>query len=159
MSYDMYRYIFIVSMVLCILMAVISVLIFIFMKIPSIIGDLSGSTARRAIENIRRSNENLLDIQSSTTNTGKIKRTEKISIPKQSENSLTQKINISNETALLYTNNTAILNTGNTTVLQDKEYNNLENSEITSKSMDNVLEKQPIEIIDEVVFVNSDEII
>lgn len=57
MTYDIYRYIFIVAAILSGIMFVVSVLIFIFLKIPKVISDLSGATARRAIKNIRQQNE------------------------------------------------------------------------------------------------------
>lgn len=57
MTYDTYRYIFIGAAILCGIMFVVSVLIFIFMKIPKVISDLTGATARKAIKNIRKQNE------------------------------------------------------------------------------------------------------
>ena len=50
MTYDIYRYIFIGGAVLAGLMLVLSIVLFIVLKIPSVIGDLSGSTAKKAIE-------------------------------------------------------------------------------------------------------------
>lgn len=57
MTYDTYRYIFIGAAILCGIMFVVSVLVFIFLKIPKIISDLTGATARKAIKNIRQQNE------------------------------------------------------------------------------------------------------
>ena len=57
MTYDVYRYIFIVAAILCGIMFVVSVLVFILLKIPKVISDLSGATARKAIKNIREQNE------------------------------------------------------------------------------------------------------
>lgn len=57
MTYDVYRYIFIGAAVLCGILFVISVLLFILLKIPKVISDLSGATARKAIKNIREQNE------------------------------------------------------------------------------------------------------
>ena len=58
MTYEIYRYIFIGAAILCGIMAVTSVFLFFFLKIPRVIGDLTGSTARKAIEEIRQQNEN-----------------------------------------------------------------------------------------------------
>lgn len=58
MTYEVYRYIFIGAAILCGIMAVTSVFLFFFLKIPRVIGDLTGSTARKAIEEIRQQNEN-----------------------------------------------------------------------------------------------------
>jgi len=57
MTYDIYRYIFIGAAILCGIMLVVSILLFIFLKIPKVISDLTGATARKAIKNIREQNE------------------------------------------------------------------------------------------------------
>ena len=57
MTYEIYRYIFIGGAVLAGIMFVVSVAVFFLLKIPSVIGDLTGATARKAIENIRNQNE------------------------------------------------------------------------------------------------------
>ena len=57
MTYDIYRYIFIGAAILCGIMFVVSILVFIFLKIPKVISDLTGATARKAIKNIREQNE------------------------------------------------------------------------------------------------------
>lgn len=57
MTYDVYRYIFIGAAILCGIMFVVSVLLFILLKIPKVISDLTGATARKAIKNIREQNE------------------------------------------------------------------------------------------------------
>lgn len=57
MTYDVYRYIFIGAAILCGLMLIVSIILFITLKIPKVISDLSGATARKAIKNIREQNE------------------------------------------------------------------------------------------------------
>ena len=57
MSYEVYRYIFIGAAILCGVMFVVSVLLFILLKVPKLISDLSGLTAKKAIKNIREHNE------------------------------------------------------------------------------------------------------
>lgn len=57
MTYETYRYIFIIAAILAGVMFVVSVILFLFLKIPTVIGDLTGSNARKAIENIRNNNE------------------------------------------------------------------------------------------------------
>lgn len=57
MTYDTYRYIFIGAAVLCGIMLAVSIILFILLKIPKVISDLSGATARKAIKNIREQNE------------------------------------------------------------------------------------------------------
>lgn len=57
MTYDIYRYIFIGGAILAGLMLMLSALLFFVLKIPQVFGDLTGRTARKAIENIRNQNE------------------------------------------------------------------------------------------------------
>lgn len=57
MTYEIYRYIFIGAAILCGIMAIVSIALFFLLKIPRVIGDLTGSTARKAIEEIRQQNE------------------------------------------------------------------------------------------------------
>lgn len=57
MSYDIYRYIFIGAAIMCGVMLVVSIILFFVLKIPKVIGDLSGATARKAIRTIREQNE------------------------------------------------------------------------------------------------------
>ncbi len=57
MSYEIYRYIFIVAAALSAVMAVISVIVFFYLRIPTVLGDLTGLRAKKAIQNIRAQNE------------------------------------------------------------------------------------------------------
>lgn len=57
MSYEVYRYIFIGAAICCGIMFVVSVLLFIFLKVPKLISDLTGRTAKKAIKSIREQNE------------------------------------------------------------------------------------------------------
>lgn len=56
MTYEMYRMIFQIAGGLSIGLLVVSVILFFVLKIPRVIGDLSGRTARKAIEDIRKQN-------------------------------------------------------------------------------------------------------
>lgn len=56
MTYETYRYIFIGSTILAAVMLLVSLVLFIVLHIPKVIGDLSGATARKAIEDIRNQN-------------------------------------------------------------------------------------------------------
>lgn len=58
MTYETYRYIFIGSAILAGVMLLVSLALFIVLHIPKVIGDLSGATARKAIEDIRNQNMN-----------------------------------------------------------------------------------------------------
>lgn len=81
MTSEIYRYIFIGGAILACIMFVVTVIVFILLKIPVVIGDLTGANARKAIENIRSHNENSGDkvYRSSPVNRERGKLTEKIS--------------------------------------------------------------------------------
>lgn len=57
MSYEIYHWFFIIGALLAGMMLVLSVILFFYFRIPRVIGDLSGSTAKKAIESIRQQNE------------------------------------------------------------------------------------------------------
>ena len=81
MTYEMYRYIFLGALVACGIFFAIAVILFFALNIPKVISDLSGRTARKAIENIRMQNEQSGDksYQSSAVNLDRGKLTDKIS--------------------------------------------------------------------------------
>lgn len=81
MTYDIYRYIFIAGAVLAGVMLIISVLLFFILKIPHVLGDLTGRNARKAIESIRNQNELSGDklYKTSQVNRERGKLTDKIS--------------------------------------------------------------------------------
>lgn len=81
MTYEIYRYIFIGGAILAGTMLLTSVLLFVFLHIPTVIGDLTGANARKAIENIRNQNESTGDktYKSSHVNQERGKLTDKIS--------------------------------------------------------------------------------
>lgn len=136
MTYDTYRYIFLGSLIACGIFFVLAVILFFALKIPKVISDLSGRTARKAIENIRMQNEQSGDktYQSSAVNLERGKLTDKISrsgrlIPRDAtpfgtgvitEKISTQKLDTAGETDVLtVTEETTVLSepAGETTVL------------------------------------------
>lgn len=149
MTYEVYRYIFIGGAILAAIMFIISVILFIVLKIPSVIGDLSGATARKAIEDIRNQNENTGDktYKSSAVNKERGKLTDKISpsgnlIKNPSggiwgamatEKISTQKLaeDASNETTVLGSNETTVLGGNETTVFSANETTVLGSNETT----------------------------
>lgn len=80
MTYEMYRYVFLGAAVACGVLFATSVILFFTLRIPKVIGDLTGRTARKAIENIRMQNEQSGDksFQSSAVNLERGKLTDKI---------------------------------------------------------------------------------
>lgn len=81
MTYEMYRYIFWGALAACGIFFLITVALFFMLRIPKVIGDLTGRTARKAIDDIRKSNEQSGDktYQSSAVNLERGKLTDKIS--------------------------------------------------------------------------------
>lgn len=135
MTYETYRYIFIVAAVLCGTMFVVSILLFIFLHVPRLVGDLSGTTARKAIEGIREQNEKSGDkaYKASAVNRQRSRLTDKISSSGRvqhhtartldtgvvTEKISTQKLTAGDETTILENNNeTTVLNQMGAAVFQ-----------------------------------------
>lgn len=136
MSYEIYRYIFYGGAILAAVMLAVTVLLFFVYKIPTVIGDLTGANARKAIENIRNQNENSGDklYKTSQVNRERGKLTDKIS-PSGSlirdpsgilgggamatEKISTQELPQVDETTVLESNETTVLVTNETTVLDN----------------------------------------
>ncbi len=79
--YDIYNWIYIGSLIACGVFFVIAVVLFFTLRISKVVSDLTGRTARKAIENIRMQNEQSGDktYQSSAINLERGKLTDKIS--------------------------------------------------------------------------------
>lgn len=58
MTYDTYRYIFIGAAIAAVFFLFITIILLFVLKIPKVIGELSGAAERRAVDEIRRQNEN-----------------------------------------------------------------------------------------------------
>ena len=123
MSYDIYRLIFIGAAIACGVMFLVSVTLFIVFKIPNIIGNLTGHSAKKAIEDIKKQQNESYVINGEANEShlnGKKKITEKIS---------TARLDRAEETTVLGNGNsrveeTTILGNGNsrveeTTILGD----------------------------------------
>lgn len=134
MTYEIYEYIFIGGAILTGVMLAVSALVFFLLKIPNVIGDLTGANARKAIENIRNQNESSGDktYRTSQVNLERGKITDKISpsgrLIKNPSGSVhgameTEKIGDQqspmggNETTVLGGNETTVLGGAETTVL------------------------------------------
>lgn len=133
MTYEIYRYIFIGAAIAAGVMLAVTLILFFVLKIPGVIGDLSGRTARKAIADIRNHN-----MSANTDNIGSGKLTDKITASGRlmerrdsSGNKYTDKISTeklieqnklsgNNETTLLNNGNeTTVLNAGNETTVLD----------------------------------------
>ena len=131
MTYDVYRYIFIGAAILCGIMFVVSVIVFFTLKIPKVISDLTGATARKAIKQIREQNEASGDkaYKVSGFNEARGKLTDKISpsgrivhqYPAQMRGINTTKIETQELQAEETANQTSVLDQYNETTLLSNE--------------------------------------
>ena len=169
MSYEIYRYIFYGCAILAAVMLAVTVLLFFVYKIPTVIGDLTGANARKAIENIRNQNESSGDklYKTSQVNRERGKLTDKIS-PSGSlmrdpsgilgggamatEKISTQELPQVDETTVLESNETTVLSVNETTVL-----------DISGTGETTVLVAEDIpavfQIEYEITFIHTDEVI
>lgn len=173
MTYDVYRLIYLICAILSGLCFTLSIVLFFVYKIPKVIGDLTGSNARKAIENIRNQNESTGNktYKSSSVNKARGRTTDKIqangTVIQHNPNAYggamaTSKISTgkletealeSYETSLLQngtSNETTVLSesgSGETTVLSETSNNGYD-------VVDNVFE-----IEYEIVFVHTNEVI
>lgn len=160
MTYELYRYIFIGGAILAVLMLIVSVVLFFVYKIPSVVGDLTGRTARKAIEDIRNQNESSGNkvYKTSHVNRQRGKLTDKISpsgnlIKNHSEAiggaMSTEKIS----TQELPTEETTVLDVANETTVLD----NVISEETTVLAVENMSEVFQIEY--EITFIHTEEVI
>ena len=86
MTYDTYRLIFYASIALAVFCLLLAIALFFLLNIPAVIGDLSGSTERKAIANIRNRNESgangfgagILEMGNSSSLSGKVRDLSKV---------------------------------------------------------------------------------
>ena len=80
MTYEMYRYLSLGAAIACGIMLVVTLILFFTLQIPKVISDLTGRTARKAIEDIRKQNEQTGNkiYRSSSVNLRRGKLTDKI---------------------------------------------------------------------------------
>lgn len=163
MSYEVYRYIFIGAAILCALMLITSILLFILLRIPKVIGDLTGRTARKAIENIRSQNESSGDktYRSSLVNQERGKLTDKISpsgrLIRNPTDLLggamaTEKIG----TQQLVSDETAVLDSGNETTVLGELTSPVNETTVLSQED---ISSNIFEIEYEITFVHTNEVI
>lgn len=178
MTYEIYRYIFLGGAILAGIMFVVSVLVFFLLKIPTVIGDLTGANARKAIESIRNQNESTGDktYRTSQVNRERGKITDKISpsgrLIKDPSHSLhgamgTEKISTQRLHSEDVTNETTVLTSGSeTTVLTSELTGGSETTLLSQETHANettVLNAPPIvntfAIEYEITYIHTDEII
>lgn len=119
MTYDVYMNIYMVGLVLAGIMLVVSVILFFMLKIPAVIGDLSGATAKKAIENIRNQNEESGEkaYKSSAVNRERGKLTDKISPSGSLHTKPSDKLGFGMKTEKISTQRLDVEDSGETTLL------------------------------------------
>lgn len=122
MTFQTYELITYVAFVLAALCFIISVILFTAYNIPSVVNDITGKTARKSIENIRRNNEESGNkaFKPSSVNIERGKLTEKISEANHFEKNITTPLGIGVGTSRLAdenNNETTVLNTSNVSEL------------------------------------------
>lgn len=144
MTYEIYRYIFIGGAILSAVMFIVSLLLLVFLKIPRVINDLTGRTAKKAIRNIREQNISSGEkkYKTSAVNAERGKLTDKISttgsiiqkggkspmnVAVATEKISTQQLEGADETTVLYNEETSVLTpeqnlSGETDVLDSVNY-------------------------------------
>lgn len=173
MSYEVLRYIFYGSAILSGIMFVISVVLFFVLKIPHVVGDLTGSNARKAIEKIRNQNEASGDKvhKTSHVNRERGKITDKISPSGRllkdptgqvggampTEKIGTQQLPQTDETTVLGGNETTVLGGNETTVLGGGEPSAYGAGETTVLSATEAPVLFQIEY--EITYIHTDEVI
>ncbi len=121
MTYDIYMMIFNVGAILAGIMFVVSLVLFFVLKIPAVIGDLSGATARKAIADIRNQNEESGEkaYKSSVVNKERGKLTDKISLSGSLHSKPSDKLGFGMQTEKISTQRLDMEDVGETTVLNN----------------------------------------
>lgn len=174
MTYEIYRYIFIGAAIAAGVMLAVTLILFFVLKIPGVIGDLSGRTARKAIADIRNHN-----MSANTDNIGSGKLTDKITASGRlmerrdsSGNKYTDKISTeklieqnklsgNNETTLLNNGNeTTVLNAGNETTVLDS-YSSGQTVILNSDTAgyNDIQSAGYVNVESDITFIHSEEII
>lgn len=164
MTYETYHLIFVVAAALSGVFLVISAILFVALRIPKVVGDLSGATAKKAIQSIREQNEQSGNkvYKSSKVNIERGKLTEKISPsgrlvqhPTTGFGARTEKISTQ------FLQNQALQNgmAGETEVLGPTAETTVLNMEIseTTVLMQNTTMQSFFEIEQDITFIHTDE--
>lgn len=163
MTYEVYRYIFLGALIACGVMVVVSAILFFTLRIPRVIGDLTGRTARKAIEDIRKQNEQSGDktYKSSAVNLQRGKLTDKITqsgkLIKRAETPFGTGViteQLAGQQNISYSEETTVLDAvSETTVL----YPTSGETTVLASSEDNQMQSFVIEY--EITFIHTNEVI
>lgn len=180
MGYDEFITLFYVAMAICLVMFVVSVVLFFKLRIIAVIGDLSGSTAKKAIETMRERNQasGVKAHKPSHVNQARGKVTDKMSASGRVKemsakliiNTGTSKIHtaelIGNETTVLADSQETTVLAQETTVLADSQETTVlayEGAEVLSSNSDNLPKNVSVnvsdvfDVEDDIVFTHTNE--
>lgn len=131
--------------------AILAVALWFILKIPIVMGDLSGRTAKKSIEQMRKNNEftGNKSFEPSKRNLERGKLTGTIEVKEQS-------VDEGGGTVLLKENMVKNFESQNTTLLDDEETSPLEESDGKSKRNPSRVE---IKLVDRVIIVHTEEVI
>ena len=170
LTYQLFRYAFIGTAIACGVCIVLAVVLFFTLNIPKVASDLSGRTARKAIENIRRQNEQSGDktYQSSAVNRERGKLTDKITrsgrlVPNDHSafgtGQITEKIAPQQLDALENGNETTLLNQSNDTTLLSAESGETAVLNAEAVMAQPIPQSQLFEIEYEITYIHTNEVI
>ena len=141
----------------CLVMAII---FFVYFKIPSVIGDLSGRTARKSIEQMRVMNEK---------SGKKVYKPDKVNLERGKLTATMHgagKVSDRPETGVLDENAVGIIQIDETMILHDRDETGILEEENETTQLDGKRETVPessggirIELLEEVMLVHTDEVI
>lgn len=163
MTYETYRFIFVIALILSIVFLVTAVILFFRLHIPRVIGDLSGATARKAIRSIREQNRKTGDkaYRSSMVNLQRGKLTNKITASGRLEEAPLSENGMGMPTEKIRTEKTAVGN--ETTVLQNPQNEttvlNMPQAQETTVLSQEQAKLGQFAIIYEITFIHTNEII
>ncbi len=141
-TYDAYRNLFIIFGIISIVMLIVTILIFVLMRVPRAIGILSGSTAKKAIKSINDQSKNQRNNSNLTAGLNKTKNPLVKSIANESVKTMvTEQID-------------------NNPLYENEQTSVLEYEKVFDKTV--LLDKEPykntaFEIVESLYFINSDE--
>lgn len=147
-----------------------AIILWVLLKIPRVIGDLSGRNARKSIARVRASNEKSGDksYRPSGANAARVKLTSAMSQtqPEQHTEEMQPGNGSMPETGLLADNTAALQNTAGTELLSDADATGaLFDTDATAllsekqTTPEHTVQRKPLHILEEIVLIHTDEVI
>lgn len=168
MTYEQYQMMFYIALAACIILFLLTVILFFALKIPRAFGDITGLSRRKAIKNINEQNENAKQSNANSNETDRISPSGRIISDYTGNTVITEKIETAQmeggqETTVLSQNagETTVLNgfgSGETTLLTENIMFTAAGTE-PFKNLKIALEQGFAREIQSIVFIHTDEIV